>query len=186
MCALDTKIQSSNKVNKEISEKLRAERTKLRMIGFELEKSLEDELILKKQYSSLEYEFKLSKDLLHDQEKQLLELRSQQSKKRADQQFKFSIMESLSEISKAVELALSSKQGTKIKRKNIDTFEEEIFDQEVGALDDRIQQLLLRLRHLVCYPYLHIVHIHRCCCAVILHMYIYDITELHLGVYVHR
>ena len=166
MYALDIKIQSSNKVNKEISEKLRAERTKLRMIGFELEKSLEDELILKKQYSSLEYEFKLSKDLLHDQEKQLLELRSQQSKKRADQQFKFSIMESLSEISKAVELALSSKQGTKIKRKNIDTFEEEIFDQEAfsgGALDDRIQQLLLRLRHLVCYPYLHIVHIHIFC-----------------------
>eukprot|EP01036_Dinobryon_divergens_P029303 gene29303-38377_t len=147
---LDLKVQSSNKVNKEMSEKLRAERTKLRMIGFELEKSLEDELILKKQYSSLEYEYKLSKDLLHDQEKHLLELRTQQSKIRTDHQFKFSIVESLTEISKAVELALSSKQGQNGKKKHhLRPSDEEVFDPDAftsAGLDDRIQQLLLGLR----------------------------------------
>ena len=136
-----------------MSEKLRAERTKLRMIGFELEKSLEDELILKKQYSSLEYEYKLSKDLLHDQEKHLLELRTQQSKIRTDHQFKFSIVESLTEISKAVELALSSKQGQNGKKKHhLRPSDEEVFDPDAftsAGLDDRIQQLLLGLRHLV-------------------------------------
>jgi len=73
---LDSKFQDSNKLNKELSQKLKAEKNKLRMIGFELEKSLEDELDVKRKYSELEREANQLRELLRGKEQQAGELQS--------------------------------------------------------------------------------------------------------------
>lgn len=117
------------------------------MIGFELEKSLEDEIALKKKYTALDHEHTISKDLLHEQEKQIMDFRIQQSKLKqsveADQQAKIFIVESLIEIKKAIHSALSQHRHAFVDDSPVHF---DPLNSSSAEIDEAIQKQLLVVR----------------------------------------